>query len=111
MTVPSSDALSSTGAGAADPAPKPGLRRDGQFRVLAMSGSSLLLIALALAFSITRLFVPTVGHSWPMVFTAAAHGFVGVLLCLLWQRRGRWPLGWACLLVPSLLELGLFLEH
>jgi hypothetical protein len=76
-----------------------------------MSSASLLPVALALALSIVRLFVPTVGHSWPMVFTAAAHVFVGVMLCLLWQYRGRWPLGWACLLIPSLLELTLFLIH
>jgi len=67
-----------------------------------------LIAALAAALTAGRFYVPTVGHSWPMVFIAAAHIYVGVLLVLLWQRRGRWPLGWACLLVPSLTEASLF---
>jgi hypothetical protein len=67
-----------------------------------------LLIALSAALTAVRLYMPTVGHSWPMVFIAAAHIFVGMVLTLLWQRRGRWPLGWACLLVPTLLEAAMF---
>ena len=35
-----------------------------------------------------------------MVFIVIAHIFVGVMLTLLWQRRGRWALGWLCLGVP-----------
>jgi len=67
-----------------------------------------LIAAIAAALTAGRLFIPTVGHSWPMVFIAAAHIYVGVLLTLLWQRRGRWAVGWAGLLVPSLTEAYLF---
>lgn len=67
-----------------------------------------LLALVAAALTIARLYVPTVGHSWPMVFIAAAHVFVGVMLAMLWERRGRWPLGWACLLVPTTLEAVMF---
>jgi len=66
------------------------------------------LVLIAVGLTVTRLYVPTVGHSWPMVFTAAAHIFVGVMVTLLWQRRGRWLLGWACLLVPTALEAAMF---
>lgn len=69
---------------------------------------NLLLLALATALTVIRLLVPTVGHSWPMVFIAISHMFVGMMLTLLWQRRGRWPFGWSCLLVPSLLEAAMF---
>jgi hypothetical protein len=69
---------------------------------------SLLLLLIAAALTIVRLYVPTVGHPWPMVFIVVPHIFVGVMLTLLWQRRGRWPFGWACLLVPSLLEAAMF---
>jgi hypothetical protein len=70
----------------------------------------LCLIALSLAFSVLRLFVPTdPALSWDESFKAAAHIFVGMMVLRLMQRRGRWPLGWACLMVPSLLELALFL--
>jgi len=69
---------------------------------------NLLLLLIAAAFTVVRLYVPTVGHSWPMVFIAAAHIYVGVMLALLWQRRGRWLFGWICLLVPSLLEAAMF---
>lgn len=69
---------------------------------------NLLLLLISYAFTMVRLFIPTVGHSWPMVFIAAAHIFVGVMLTLLWQRRGRWALGWVCLLVPTLLEAAMF---
>jgi len=71
---------------------------------------ALLLIAASLALSIARLFIPTDPVlSWDEAFKAAAHIFVGMMFCLLIQRRGRWPLGWIILLVPSLLELFLFL--
>lgn len=70
--------------------------------------NAVLLILVSAALTAIRLAVPTVGHSWPMVFTAAAHVFVGVMLTLLWQRRGRWWLGWLCLGVPTLLEAVLF---
>jgi membrane protein implicated in regulation of membrane protease activity len=71
-----------------------------------MQNLPLLLIAAAL--TVARFIVPTVGHSWPMVFIAMAHIFVGVMLTLLWQRGWRWPFGWTCLLVPSLLEAAMF---
>jgi hypothetical protein len=70
---------------------------------------TLILISVAIALTVIRLHFPTVGHSWSMVFITAAHIFVGVMLTLLWQRRGRWLLGWICLMVPSLLELAMFL--
>jgi hypothetical protein len=70
---------------------------------------NLFLLLISAALTVARLFVPTVGHSWPMVFIAAAHIFVGVMVTLLWQRGGRWQLGWACLLVPSLLEAAMFI--
>jgi hypothetical protein len=70
----------------------------------------LYLIALSLALSVLRLFVPTdPALSWDESFKAAAHIFVGMMVLRLVQRHGRWPLGWACLMVPSLLELVLFL--
>jgi hypothetical protein len=70
----------------------------------------LILIAVSLAFSVLRLFVPTDPTlSWDESFKAVAHIFVGMMILRLIQRRGHWPLGWACLLVPSLVELGLFL--
>jgi hypothetical protein len=72
------------------------------------SVQNLLLPLVAAALTAIRLYVPTVGHSWPMVFIAPAHIFVGVMLTLLWQRGGRWLLGWACLLAPSLLEAAMF---
>jgi len=68
---------------------------------------NLLLLLIATALTVARLYTPTVGHSWPMVFIATAHIFVGVILTLLWQRGGRWPFGWACLLAPSLLEVAM----
>ena len=74
-----------------------------------MTRGDLPTIGAAVALSTLRLGMPTVPHSWFMVFVAAAHIYVGVMLCLLWQRRGRWPLGWVCLLVPSLIELAIFL--
>lgn len=67
-----------------------------------------LLILIAIALTVARLFVPTVGHAWPTVFMAAAHIYVGVVATLLWLRRGRWRLGWVYLLVPSLLEAVMF---
>jgi hypothetical protein len=67
-----------------------------------------LLALVAVGLAVTRLYVPTVGHSWPMVFIAAAHMFVGVMIALLWQRRGRWPLGWVCLGIPTALEAAMF---
>ncbi len=70
--------------------------------------STAILVFVAALLSVLRLFVPTVGHSWPMVFTAAAHIFVGVMLTLLWQRRGRWLVGWVCLGIPTALEALLF---
>jgi hypothetical protein len=70
---------------------------------------TVILILVASVLTIVRLFVPTVGHSWSMVFITAAHIFVGVMATLLWQKRGKWLLGWLCLLVPSLLELAMFL--
>jgi hypothetical protein len=70
----------------------------------------LILIAVSLALSVLRLAVPTDPVlSWEESFKAVAHIFVGMMILRLVQRRGRWPLGWACLLVPSLLELALFL--
>ncbi len=70
----------------------------------------LVLIALSLALAGLRFFVPTdPALSWDESFKAAAHIFVGMMVLRLVQRRGRWPLGWVCLMVPSLLELGLFL--
>lgn len=73
-----------------------------------MPGFSLIAVSLALA--VLRLFVPTDPVlSWDESFKAAAHIFVGMMVLRLVQSRGRWALGWACLLVPSLLELGLFL--
>jgi len=70
----------------------------------------LCLIALSLAFSVLRLFVPTDPVlSWDESFKAAVHIFVGMMVLRLMQHRGRWPLGWACLMVPSLIELALFL--
>lgn len=67
-----------------------------------------LLIVVTAALTILRLFVPTVGHSWPMVYIVVAHVFVGVLVTLLWQARGRWPLGWWCLGIPTALEAAMF---
>jgi hypothetical protein len=29
-------------------------------------------------------------------------------ITLLWQHRGRWPLGWVCLAVPTLVEAAMF---
>ncbi len=71
---------------------------------------NLILIAAAIALTVTRLFVPTLGHSWPIVFIVVSHVFVGVMLTLLWQKRGRWPLGWVCLGVPTILEAVMFLN-
>ena len=73
----------------------------------ALAKTVILILATAVL-TVARLFVPTVGHSWPMVYIAAAHIFVGVLLTLLWQRRGRWPLGWVCLGAPTVLETVMF---
>ncbi len=90
-----------------------------------MSRASLLMIAVALGLSLVRFAMPTVPHSWFMVFVALAHIFVGMMLLALIQRRGErsimralalvipagwlwWPLGWACLMVPALIELGMF---
>ena len=67
-----------------------------------------ILILIAATLTAVRLFIPTVGHSWPMVFITAAHVFVGVMLTLLWQRRGKWPLGWICLGMPTALEATMF---
>jgi len=53
--------------------------------------------------------MPTVPHSWFMVFVALSHIFVGMMVLRLVQLRGRWPLGWLCLAGPTLLELGMFL--
>lgn len=72
------------------------------------SASFAVLMLATVGVTLTRLFVPTVGHSWPMVFIAVSHIFVGVLLTLLWQKRGRWPLGWVCLSVPTILEAVMF---
>ena len=68
-----------------------------------------ILIAVTFALSIIRLLMPTVPHSWFMVFVALAHIFVGMMVLRLVQLRGRWPLGWICLAGPTLLELGMFL--
>jgi hypothetical protein len=73
-----------------------------------MTRASPLPILAAIGLSIARLFVPTVGHSWPLVFIASARVFVGVMLALL-RQHPRWVLGWVCLVVPTVLELGLFL--
>jgi hypothetical protein len=70
--------------------------------------ANLLLIALAAALTVGRLFIPTAGHSAPMIFIVVAHVFVGVMLTLLWQKRGRWALGWICLGVPTILEVAMF---
>ena len=69
---------------------------------------NIILILVAATLTVERLFIPTVGHSWPMVFIAISHIFVGVMLTLLWQKRGKWPLGWACLGVPTVLEAVMF---
>jgi hypothetical protein len=73
-----------------------------------MTRSALSAIAAAAMLSVLRFLVPTVGHSWAMVFIAAAHIYVGVMLTVLVQRRGRWVLGWACLAVPTAIETALF---
>ena len=73
-----------------------------------MMMKNILVILVAAALTGTRLFIPTIGHSWPMVFIVAAHVFVGVMLTLLWQRRGRWLLGWLCLGLPTILEAAMF---
>jgi hypothetical protein len=65
-------------------------------------------LLVAALLSVLRFFVPTQAHSWPMVYVAVSHMFVGALLVLLWQKRGRWPLGWLCLGVPTLIETVLF---
>ena len=80
-------------------------------------GNAILILA-ATALTVIRLFIPTVGHSWPMVFIAFAHFFVGAMAVLLWQSRGHWLwgwmtrgcwlLGWVCLLVPTILEAYMF---
>ena len=75
----------------------------------AMIRGDLLTIGAAVALSALCLAMPTVPHSWFMVCVAAAHIFVGVIQCLLWQRRGRWSPGWICLAAPSLLELAIFI--
>jgi hypothetical protein len=67
-----------------------------------------LLIAATIAVTIGRLFFPTTGHSWAMVYIVVAHIFVGILLTLLWLKRGRWLLGWVCLGVPTVLETVMF---
>jgi|GEM_PF-6417752 len=67
-------------------------------------------VFIAAALTVGRLFVPTVGHSWSMVFIAVAHFFVGAMAVLIWQSRGRWVLGWLCLLVPTALEAVMFLR-
>jgi hypothetical protein len=69
----------------------------------------LFLIAVSLALCVIRLAMPTVPHSWFMVFVASAHIFVGMMILRLIQRRGNWELGWFCLSLPSLLELAMFL--
>ncbi len=74
-----------------------------------MTKTALILIAATLALSCIRLFMPTVPHSWFMVFVALAHIFVGMMVLRLVQLRGRWPLGWICLAMPTVLELGIFL--
>ena len=56
----------------------------------------LLLVLIAVTLIVLRLFVTTVGHSWPMVFIVVSHVFVGVMLL------------WSCLLMPSLLEAAMF---
>lgn len=62
----------------------------------------------ALALIFLRPFVPTVGHSWPMVYIAFSHIFVGIMLTLLWLRQGRWWFGWLLLLAPTALEAFMF---
>ena len=79
----------------------------------ALMGTAIL-IMLTVALTVTRLFVPTVGHSWPMVFIAFAHFYVGAMAVLLWQSRGNWLWGWmtrgcwglgqVCFWVPAILE-------
>lgn len=70
----------------------------------------ILLICLSLALCLLRFLVPTDPMlTWDEAFKAAAHIFVGMMLCLLIQKRGRWLLGWICLAVPTWLELLLFL--
>jgi len=76
-----------------------------------ISVSNWFVVVIAVALTAIRLFVPTAPHSWTMVFITAAHIYVGMMLTLLWQRRGAWLLGWVCLLVPSLLELVMFNFH
>lgn len=65
-------------------------------------GNAVLILA-AVSLTVVRWFIPTVGHTWPMVFITW-----GVMLTLLWQRRGRWLLGWVCLGVPTVLEAVMF---
>ena len=67
-----------------------------------------ILISASLALTVIRLFIPTVGHSWPMVFIVVAHTYLGVMATLLWQARGKWPLGWACLAMPTIVEAAMF---
>lgn len=69
---------------------------------------NLLVIAAAVFLTVVRLLIPTVGHSWTMVFITGAHIFVGVMLTLLWQKQGKWPLGWICLGVPTAVEAAMF---
>jgi hypothetical protein len=83
--------------------------------------ANFLLIALALGISALRFAVRTVGHSWPMVFIALAHVYVGMLLLALYQEhRWRWltsmgglvslldDLRFWCLFVPTAIETALF---
>jgi hypothetical protein len=71
----------------------------------------LILILATAAVTAGRFFIPTVGHSWPMVLIAFSHIFVGVMLTLLWLKRGNWPAGWWCLGIPTLLEALMFFAH
>ena len=91
-----------------------------------MTRGDLLTVGATVALSTLRFGMPTVPHSWFMVFVAVAHIYVGVMLCLLIQQRGNrsvfraivmvlpagwrwWQLGWVCLMGPALLELAIFL--
>ena len=78
-------------------------------RTEACAVKNAVLIVLAASFTLIRPFLPVTGHSDFVLFMAAAHIYVGWMLCWLWFRRWRWALGWTCLLVPSLTELVDFL--